>query len=81
MNEILPGIYRHFKGGTYIVYGLAEDATNPPPGAEPRPPQVCYRQDYGERKLLYRSVEDFTEIIDRPDRNYRGPRFVFIRPM
>lgn len=80
-ETVRPGIYRHFKGKTYVVYGAAEDATNPAPGAPPRPPQVVYRQDYEPYKLCYRSVRDFTEEVDRPEHAYKGPRFLFIRPL
>ncbi|HJV32743.1 MAG TPA: DUF1653 domain-containing protein [Patescibacteria group bacterium] len=80
-DTVRPGIYRHFKGKMYIVYGVAEDATNPRPGELPDPPKVFYRQDYEPRKLCYRSVRDFLEEVDRPDHGYKGRRFVFIRPL
>ncbi|MEK7545503.1 MAG: DUF1653 domain-containing protein [Patescibacteria group bacterium] len=80
MAEQIPsGIYRHFKGKTYAVYGVAEDATNPAEGELPNPPLVVYRQDYEPYKLCYRTVRDFTEVVDRPEHGYKGPRFVYIR--
>jgi len=81
MSEVRPGIYRHFKGKFYTVYGIAEDATNPRPGELPEPPKVFYRQEYGERKICYRSVPDFLGEVDRPEYGHKGPRFIFVRPL
>jgi len=81
MADILPGVYRHFKGKSYVVYGVAEDATDPRPGELPDPPKVFYRQDYPPFKLCYRSVRDFTAEVDRPEFAYKGPRFAYVRPL
>ena len=78
---VRPGLYRHFKGKFYTVYGIAEDATNPRPGELANPAQVFYRQNYEPYKLCYRTVRDFTETVDRPEHNYKGPRFRFVQPL
>ncbi len=80
-TAIRPGIYQHFKGKTYTVYGVATDATNPEPGDLPGPPKVVYKQNYEPHRLCYRALGDFTEVVDRPEHAYQGPRFVFIRPL
>lgn len=69
--EILPGIYRHFKGNRYEVIGLATHS-------ETREPMVVYRALYGEHGLWVRPAAMWTEIVDRPE--YHGPRFVKENP-
>jgi hypothetical protein len=79
---IRPGVYRHFKHGNfYKVFGIIPDAGELKAGEPPRPPLVFYQALYGEFAHCYRTYEDFTATVDRPEHNYEGPRFTFIRPI
>ncbi len=76
MSDVRPGIYRHFKyGNLYRVIGVVPDAGEPKPGEAPRPPLVFYQALYGAFGYCYRTLEDFTAVVDRPEFNYQGPRF------
>lgn len=66
-NELEPPVrYRHFKGGEYLVYGLAEHS-------ETGELLVLYRPDYGERTLMVRPLVMWSEHVERD--GYSGPRF------
>ena len=67
--ELQPGIYRHFKGNTYRLIGVASHS-------ETLEPMVIYQALYGERKLWVRPASMWTETIDRD--GYHGPRFQYI---
>lgn len=69
MNEIKPGIYRHFKGNLYEVIGIASHS-------ETLEPMVAYRALYGERSLWVRPATMWLEPV-RKD-GYEGPRFQYI---
>lgn len=76
MHEIKPGIYRHFKhGNLYRVIGIVPDASELKPGELPRPPLVFYQAMYGDFAYMYRTFENFTEHVVRPDYHYEGLRF------
>lgn len=63
------GVYRHFKGNTYHVLGVAVDES----GA----PFVSYIPQYGPYagKLSHRPLAMFIEHVDKPEVPYSGPRF------
>lgn len=63
------GHYRHFKGGDYHVIGIAKHA-------DTEEPVVVYRCLYGEFRLWYRPVENFTETVIVDGKSM--PRFTFI---
>lgn len=67
---IRPGIYKHFKGGEYEVFGVAElvDATQW---------FVVYRPLYGDRELVLRPYTEFVGNVARD--NVERPRFVLVR--
>ncbi len=66
--EIVPGIYRHFKGGVYRVVGLARHS-------ETEEPHVVYLA--GDGRLWIRPVAMFLENVERED--YSGPRFILVK--
>jgi hypothetical protein len=51
-DELLTGVYRHFKGRLYEVLGVAQDADS----AED---YVVYRALYGDHGLFVRAKSDF----------------------
>ena len=67
--EILPGRYRHYKGGEYEVIGTARHS-------ETQEELVVYRALYGEKKLWVRPLEMFAE--DVIIKGKKQPRFVFL---
>jgi cyclomaltodextrinase len=69
MSRIKPGRYRHFKGGEYEVIGVARDS-------ETMEEKVVDRALYGARELWLRSVDMFSETVQREGAVV--PRFEFI---
>ena len=67
--ELLPGKYRHFKGGEYELIGVARHS-------EDLVPMVVYRALYGDGGLWVRPAAMWNEIVDKED--YHGPRFTYI---
>lgn len=61
--EILPGRYRHFKGGEYEVLYLARHS-------ETREEMVVYRALYGERGIWVRPARMWNETVERDGRTY-----------
>lgn len=70
MEPIKPGIYRHFKGGKYLVLYVST-------GTEDGKKIVVYTALYEPRcgEISHRPLENFLEEVDRPELNYKGPRF------
>jgi hypothetical protein len=64
-----PGIYRHYKGKDYQVYGLARHS-------ESGELLVVYRPLYGDRQLWVRPLDMFTELVTLDGRTL--PRFAFV---
>lgn len=83
-QAIEPGLYRHFKGGQYDVIGVATG--NPVDlqsflvvihSTEQEMALVIYVPlDRSDRRMRFRSVENFTEHVEKDD--YSGPRFTKI---
>lgn len=68
--SVKPGIYQHYKGGIYNVFGVARHTEDE--GQE----LVVYQSvETGDRWV--RPLQQFLETID--SENYHGPRFTFIR--
>ena len=62
MREIKIGhIYRHFKGGRYIVLDIVNDSEG---GDEERKKVVIYQALYGDREKWARSLEMFASEVD-----------------
>lgn len=72
-DSVKPGVYRHFKGNIYHVLGVAENT-------ETRELSVMYIPQGGEHagRLSNRDLKMFLEEVDRPEYNYKGPRFQLI---
>lgn len=63
MEELKPGIYRHYKGSDYEVIGCARHS-------ETEKWVVVYRTLYGDFSLWVRPLEMFTEevVLDSGER-------------
>ncbi len=72
-ESVKPGVYRHFKGNIYHILGIAENT-------ETKELTVIYIPQYGEYKgkLSNRSLPMFLESVDRPELDYKGPRFALV---
>ncbi len=57
MTEIKKGIYRHYKGNTYEVIGVASHS-------ETLEPMVVYRALYGEHGLWVRPASMWNEEVE-----------------
>ena len=76
-NQIEKGIYKHFKGMEVEVVGVALDS-------ETQERMVVYNHpDPVKGKegntMWVRSEKMFLEKIDKPEINYKGPRFTYVR--
>lgn len=63
-KEILPGRYRHFKGGEYEVIGIAHHS-------ETKEEMVVYRALYGEGGLWVRPAAMFRELVEADGKKCR----------
>lgn len=64
--DVEPGIYEHFTGRRYEVFGTARHS-------ETEEVFVSYRTLYDDRSCWVRPVAMFTDIVERD--GYSGPRF------
>jgi hypothetical protein len=69
--DVPVGRYRHFKGGEYEVYGVAQHS-------ETREELVVYRPLYGERRLMVRPKGMFLETVTVGEETV--PRFRYLGP-
>ena len=69
--KIKKGLYRHFKGKHYRVWGEAEHS-------ETGEVMVIYQAMYGAYKVYVRPRDMFTERVERG--GYSGPRFAYVGP-
>lgn len=69
MNEIRPGLYRHFKGNEYRVLYTATHS-------ETLEPMVVYQALYGQRGIWVRPAAMWNEPVTREGKNL--PRFTYI---
>lgn len=75
-HVIKKGIYQHFKGPDklYLVLETAKDS-------ETMEEMVVYRHLYPEYDLFVRPLKMFLEEVDKPEYNYKGPRFKLIKEL
>ena len=66
---LAPGRYRHYKGGEYMVMGVARHS-------ETEALLVVYQPQYGEREWWVRPLSMFTEQVDVD--GSLVPRFEFV---
>ena len=65
MNEVkIKGIYKHFKGDSYIVEDVAYHS-------ETLEKMVVYRALYGDNKLYVRPYDMFIEEVNKNGQKYR----------
>lgn len=69
MNEIHPGLYRHFKGNEYRVLYTATHS-------ETLEPMVVYQALYGQRGIWVRPAAMWNETVTREGKTL--PRFTYI---
>ena len=69
MNEIRPGLYRHFKGKEYRVLYTATHS-------ETLEPMVVYQALYGQRGIWGRPAAMWNETVTREGKTL--PRFTYI---
>lgn len=69
MNEIRPGLYRHFKGHEYRVLYTATHS-------ETLEPMVVYQALYGQRGIWVRPAAMWNEPVMREGKTL--PRFTYI---
>lgn len=71
MDEIKPGLYRHFKGKEYRVLFLAQHS-------ETREQMVVYQALYGEYGIWVRPASMWNEWVERG--GVRAERFTYLGP-
>ena len=64
INDIKPGIWRHFKGNLYEVIGIAKHS-------ETLEPMVVYRALYGDGGLWVRPASMWLETVERDGKLYQ----------
>ncbi len=69
MSNIIPGVYRHYKGNSYEVIGVASHS-------ETLEPMVVYRALYGEQGLWVRPASMWNEEVEVNGEKVK--RFTFI---
>ena len=73
--HVMPGTYRHYKGGMYEVIGTARHS-------ETLEPLVVYRalyhsDEFGDNALWVRPLSMFTETVAHEGKEM--PRFSFVK--
>ena len=72
MSDLLPGKYRHFKGGDYELLDIAFHS-------ETLEEYVVYRALYGERAVWVRPRSMWDELVERDGQSL--PRFRYLEEM
>lgn len=71
MNQVQPGLYRHYKGKEYTVIGVARHS-------ETEEELIVYRQEYGDHGLWVRPKAMFMETVEVDGQSV--PRFEYAGP-
>lgn len=71
MEELKPGVYRHFKGKDYRLLYVARHS-------ETEEEMVVYQALYGERGIWVRPAAMWNETVERDGRRVR--RFTYVGP-
>ena len=69
MEELKPGIYRHFKGNEYRLLCVARHS-------ETLEPMVVYQALYGDQGVWVRPLSMWDETVERDGTVYK--RFTYI---
>lgn len=69
MENIKPGLYRHFKGGIYEVLFVAKNS-------ETLEDMAVYRANYGEHGVWVRPLSMWNETVERDGKTFK--RFEYI---
>jgi len=72
VNKLLPGIYQHYKGQSYLVFVTASHT-------ETDEAMVVYTSSSNDKILWTRPASMFSETVD--SNGEQVPRFRFIRPL
>lgn len=67
-NSINLGKYQHFKGGEYEVIGVGRMT-------EDREEEMVIYKSLETGYIWIRPLKMFVEEVDKPEYNYKGPRF------
>lgn len=71
MEELKPGVYRHFKGKDYRLLYVARHS-------ETEEEMVVYQALYGERGIWVRPAAMWNETVERDGSRVR--RFTYVGP-
>ena len=69
MEELKPGVYRHFKGNEYRLLCVARHS-------ETLEPMVVYQALYGDKGVWVRPLSMWDETVERDGAVYK--RFTYI---
>jgi len=69
MEELKPGLYRHFKGNLYRLLHIANHS-------ETLEKMVVYQALYGEGEIWVRPLDMWSETVERDGKTYK--RFEYI---
>ena len=69
MDNLKPGIYRHFKGNLYRLLHIAKHS-------ETLEPMVVYQALYGEGGIWVRPAGMWNDTVERDGKTYK--RFTYI---
>ena len=69
-KSLKPGIYKHYKGGEYVVLGVAKHSENPTD-------ELVVYKHLPSNVLWVRPLAMFCENVSVGE--YSGPRFTFVR--
>jgi hypothetical protein len=67
-----PGIYRHYKGGEFLVFACGTNEAD-------LAGVVLYQHLSGPEAIWVRPQAVFEEQVSAPEYGYEGPRFTYVR--